>query len=112
MFGICVIFLLLIIALIFIGLLVIKKKGQECSQAVNEDPKPLEAIYDDPDAVAQDKEVTTADNAAYSTQLQVLQDKEVTTADNVAYSTQPQILYDEEVTTQNNLAYNVASSVS
>ena len=94
MFGICVIFLLLIIGLIFICLLVIKKKAKEHSQAVNKDPKPLEAIYEDPDAAlgdnfqpsfAQNKGARTADNMAYSTQLQVLQDKGVKTEDNLAY---------------------------
>ena len=62
---------------------------------MNEAPKPLEAIYEDPDAVlgdnfqpsfAQDKEVITADNVPYSTELQVLQDKAVKTEDNLAYN--------------------------
>ena len=141
MFGICVILLLLIIGPILTWLLVSKKKGKERSQAVNEGPKPLEAVYEDPDAdlsgnfqpsfaqnkevrtadnvaystqvqVLQDKEVTTADNVAYSTQLQVLQDKEVRTDDNVAYFTQLQVLQDEEINTQDNLAYGVVSTIS
>ena len=88
MFGIFVILLLLTMGPILIWLCVSKRKGKEGSQAVNEGPKPVEAIYEDPDTVlsdnfqpsfAQDKEVTTADNMAYSTQLQVLQDKGVKT---------------------------------
>ena len=64
---------------------------------MNEGPKALEAIYEDPDAVlddnfqpsfSQDKEVITADNVhvPYSTELQVLQDKAVKTEDNLAYN--------------------------
>ena len=103
---------------ILIWLCVSKKKGKEGSQAVNEGSKPLEGIYEDPDTVnfqpsfAQEIEVTTADNVAYSTQLQVLPDKDVTTADNVAYSTQLQVLQDKGVKTQDNLAYGVASTIT
>ena len=95
-FGICVILLLLIGSLTFIWLCVMKKKGKAGSQAMNDSPKPIEAVYEDPDAVlsgkfqpgfSQGKEVRlTADNVAYSTQLQVLQDKGVKTQDNLAYN--------------------------
>ena len=93
-FGVCVIFLLLIVGLILIWLCVIKKKRKEDSQAVNGGLEPLEAIYEDPDAAlgdnfqfsfAQSEELKTAANVAYSTQLQVLQDKGVKTKDNSAY---------------------------
>ena len=62
--------------LFLIWLCVNKKKGKEGSQVVNESPKPLEAFSDyfQP-SFAQNKEVRTVDNVAYSTQLQVLQDK-------------------------------------
>ena len=64
---------------------------------MNEGPKPLEPIYEDPDAAlggnfqrrfAQDKEVRAAANLAYSTELQlkVLQYKKVNTEENLAYS--------------------------
>ena len=95
MFGICVILLLLIIGLVLIWLWVSKKKGKQCSQAVNEGPETLEAVYEDPDAAlgdnfqpsfAQNKQVRTAENVAYSTKLQVLQDKGVKIQDNLAYS--------------------------
>ena len=80
--------------LILNWLCVRRKKRKESSQAANEGPEPLEAVYEDPDAAlgadfqpsfAQNKEVRTADNVAYSTQLQVLQDKGVKTQDNLAY---------------------------
>ena len=96
MLGILAIFVPLVMVLLFLTwLLVSKKKGKKCSQAVNEGPKALEAIYEDPDAVlddnfqpsfSQDKEVITADNVPYSTELQVLQDKAVKTEDNLAYN--------------------------
>ena len=99
-FGICVISLLLILSLTFIWLCVIKKKGKVRSQTMKDSPKPIEAVYEDPDAVISDK-----------FQPSFSQGKEVKTADNVAYSTQLQVLQDKGVKTQENLACNVANTV-
>ena len=118
-FGICVIFLLLIIGIFLIRYCISKRKRKQNLQAGNEVPAPLDAMYEDPDAVLHENfqprflrnvEVRTGDNVAYATQLQVLQDKEVDikdnlaystgkvkTEDNVAYSTQLELLQDEEV---------------
>ena len=71
------------------------QKRKESLQTMNEFPEPLDAMYEDPDAVLrenfqpsllQNVEVSTGDNVAYSAQLQVLQDKEVDIKDNLAYS--------------------------
>ena len=56
---------------------------------------PMEAVYEDRDTAvgnkfqpsfAQSKEVRTADNVVYFTQLHVLHDKGLKTQDNVAYN--------------------------
>ena len=88
-FGICVIFLLLI-GLSLIWLLVSKKRRKVCLQAVIEGPEPL--------SVSEDSEnFHEYPNAAYGTsiQLRFFQDNEVRTADNVAYSTRLQALQDQ-----------------
>ena len=77
-FGSCVILLLLMMVVFLTWLLVSKKKGKECSQVVNEGPKPLRVSYENTGAAvsdnfqpsfAQNEEVRTADNVAYFTQL-------------------------------------------
>ena len=86
---------------ILIWLCVSKKKGKEGSQAVNEGSKPLEAVYEDPDVALRD-----------NFQPSFVQNQEVTTADNVAYSTQLQVLQDKGTKTQENLAYSVVSTIT
>ena len=87
--------------LFLIGLLLSKKKGNKHLQAVNEGSNPLEVVYEDPDTAA-----------SGSLQPSISQSKEVRTADNVAYSTELQDLQDKRVKTQDNLAYSVVSTVS
>ena len=88
-------------SLILIWLCVNKKKGKEGSQVMKDGPAPMEAVYEDPDTAVGDK-----------VQPSFSQSKEVRTADNVAYFTQLQVLHNKGVKTQDNLAYNVVSTVS
>ena len=99
-FGFCVILLLLIIGLIFIWMCV-KKKREEGLQAVNEGPETIEIVYEDPD-----------DALGHNIQPGFTQNREVRTADNVAYSTQLQVVQERVVQTQDNLAYGVVSTLS
>ena len=93
--------------LFLIWLLVSKKKGKESSQPVNENPEPLKAVYENPEAVYEDPDAALNANVL----VNFSQDKEVITADNMAYSTQLQVLQDKGVKTQDNLAYGVVSTV-
>ena len=99
--GIGFLLILFIVGLFLIKSCVSKHKQKESSQAVNEGSKPLDAIYEDPDAVL-------ADNF----QPGAVQHVEIETADNVAYFTKSQALGDEEVDAQENVAYCAASRIT
>ena len=92
--GIYFLLILFIVGLFLVRLCVSIQKQKESSQAVNEGPEPLDAIYEDLDAAVvgnfqpsalQNVEIGTADNVAYSTKLQFLQNKEIDAQENVAY---------------------------
>ena len=87
--GIGVFFLLSIVGLVLICLWLRKPKQKESSEAPNEHPRALNAIYEDPDTLL-------ADNV----QLSVLQSRDVITTENVAYSTKLQIFQDENKDTE------------
>ena len=80
-FGICGIFLLMMVSLIVVWLFVSKMKGKGGSQAMKDGPKFLEPVYVDAFprgkhqlSTFQNEQIRVAGNVAYHTQLQVLQD--------------------------------------
>ena len=93
-----------------------KWKRKKSSEATDEPPTPLTAIYEDPDAllahnaqlsVHQSIDVTTADNVAYSPSID--QNINITTADNFAYF--PCVHQDINITTTENIAYSAKIQV-